>query len=274
MPEPVLTEIFVYPVKSLAGIKVSNWLVNEKGLLHDRKWMLIDNNNQFLSQRRIPKMILIKTQLTDKELILSTSDSGSISLPLNPTDGDLSEVNIWNDQCFAKTTSNQADLWLSDFLGIQCRLVYQAAEEIRQVDPNYALATDKINFSDGFPFLIVSHASLDTLNQAMNIEIPVLRFRPNLVISHCPSYAEDSWREISINNINFRLPKPCSRCSVPTIDIETGKTGKEPLATLNRLRKWNKKVYFGQNAIHNNVGELSTGSTVTIDLRGPSQPPL
>ncbi len=87
MLQPVLSEILIYPVKSLAEIKVSNWQVNEKGLLHDRKWMLIDNNNQFLSQRRVPKMVLIKTQLTENELILSTAVSGSISLPLYPVDG-------------------------------------------------------------------------------------------------------------------------------------------------------------------------------------------
>ena len=274
MLQPVLSEIFIYPVKSLAGIKVSNWQVNEKGLLHDRKWMLIDSNNQFLSQRRVPKMVLIKTQLTENELILSTAVSGSILLPLYPVDGQSCITTIWHDQCSAKTTSNEADQWLSDFLGIECKLVYQADEVVRSVDPDYAMATDKINFSDGFPFLIVSEASLNTLNQAMDVQLPIQRFRPNLVISHCESYAEDSWREITINNIGFRLPKPCSRCSVPTIDTETAKTNKEPLTTLNRLRKWNKHVYFGQNALHNNTGDLSVGNEVEINRTGSMHPPI
>jgi len=274
MPQPVLSEIFIYPVKSLAGIKVSNWSVNEKGLLHDRKWMLIDNNNQFLSQRRLPKMVLIKTQITDCELILSTPSSGSISLPLDPDDGDDCKITIWNDQCSAKTTTKYADQWLSDFLGIKCKLVYQPDDVVRAVDPDYALATDKVNFSDGFPFLIISTASLNSLNQAMGLQLPILRFRPNLVISNCESYAEDSWREITINGIGFRLPKPCSRCSVPTIDIETAQTNKEPLTTLNRLRKWNKHVYFGQNALHNSQGELRIGHTIEINQTGSRQPPL
>ena len=274
MPQPVLSDIFIYPVKSLAGIKVSNWPVNEKGLLHDRKWMLIDSNNQFLSQRRLPKMVLIKTQLTDSELILSTSISGSISLPLYPDDGDVCDITIWNDQCSAKTTTTVADQWLSDFLGLDCRLVYQPDEVVRPVDPDYATATDKVYFSDGFPFLILSKASLNSLNLAMGLQLPIQRFRPNLVISNCESYAEDSWREITINGIGFRLPKPCSRCSVPTIDIETAQTNKEPLTTLNRLRKWNKHVYFGQNALHNTHGELSTGNTVEINQTGSRQPPL
>ena len=274
MPQPVLSDIFIYPVKSLAGIKVSNWIVNEKGLLHDRKWMLVDTNNQFLSQRRLPKMVLIKTQLTDNELILSTSTSGSISLPLYPDDGDACNITIWNDQCSAKTTTTVADQWLSDFLGIDCKLVYQPDEVVRPVDSDYATATDKVYFSDGFPFLILSKASLNSLNQAMGLQLPIQRFRPNLVISNCESYAEDSWREITINGIGFRLPKPCSRCSVPTIDIETAQTNKEPLTTLNRLRKWNKHVYFGQNALHNTQGELATGNAVEINQTGSRQPPL
>lgn len=274
MPQPVLSEIFIYPVKSLAGIKVSSWTVNEKGLLHDRKWMLIDSNNQFLSQRRLPKMALIKTQLTDCELILSTSTSGSISLPLYPDEGDDCNITIWNDHCTAKTTTRLADQWLTDFLDMDCRLVYQPNDVVRPVDPDYALATDKVNFSDGFPFLILSKASMFSLNQSMELQLPIQRFRPNLVISNCESYAEDSWREITINDIGFRLPKPCSRCSVPTIDTETAQTNKEPLTTLNRLRKWNKHVYFGQNALHNTQGELSTGNIVVINQTGSRQPPL
>lgn len=271
---PVLTDIYIYPVKSLAGIRVSSWPVNEKGLLYDRKWMLIDSNNQFLSQRRVPKMVLIKTELTQSELILSTATSGNISLELFPSSGNEIISSIWSDQCLSRTISKQADQWLSDFLEIDCKLVYQPDEVIRSVDPDYASATDKVNFSDGFPFLITSDASLNSLNQAMGLQLPMQRFRPNLVISQCESYAEDSWREITINNIGFRLPKPCSRCSVPTIDIETAETGKEPLTTLNRLRKWNKQVYFGQNALHNNAGKLSINSSVEINLSGSKQPPL
>ncbi len=274
MSKPVLSEIYIYPVKSLAGINVSNWPVNEKGLLHDRKWMLIDSNKQFLSQRRIPEMALIKTALTNKQLILSTDTSGNLSIPLYPEGGKEVISTIWHDQCPAKTVSNEADQWFSDFLGIQCQLVYQADETIRPVDPAYANSTDKVNFSDGFPFLIISQASINDLNQAMDSAISIQRFRPNLVIANCDSYAEDQWREITINQISFRLPKPCSRCSVPTIDLETAQTGKEPLATLNRLRKWDKQVYFGQNALHDKTGKLIAGSNVEINVTGPKQPPL
>lgn len=274
MSPVILSDIYIYPVKSLAGIKVSNWQVNEKGLLHDRKWMLIDNNNHFLSQRHLPKMALIKTQLKQNSLILSTATSGSISLPLFPDQGEEIITTIWNDQCVSKTTSKEADQWLSNFLGTQCKLVYQPDEVVRSVDQTYATPMDKVTFADGFPFLIISEASLTSLNQAMELQLPMLRFRPNLVISNCESYAEDSWREITINNIGFRLPKPCSRCAVPTINLETAQTDKEPLKTLNRLRKTNNHVYFGQNALHNNCGELYVGCNVIIDKIGLKQPAL
>lgn len=274
VPDPVLSGLFVYPVKSLAGIEVSSWQVNAKGLLHDRKWMLIDRDQQFLSQRKIPKMALIKTELTAQQLILSTACSGSVSLPINPSDGACITSYIWNDVCVAKSTSSEVSQWLSDFLGIQCQLVYQADAVFRPVDKRYAKHSDHINFADGFPFLIVSEPSLHALNQELERALEIQRFRPNLVVAQCAPYAEDSWRKISINQINFRLPKPCSRCVIPAIDPATASIGKEPLRTLNRLRKWNNRVYFGQNALHDNTGTLAVGNTVRIVRSGPANPPL
>lgn len=272
MKQLILSGIFIYPVKSLAGISVNSWPVTEKGFQHDRKWMLIDNDRQFLSQRKLPKMALIKTALTDKNLILSAPGMKSLSLPLEPVDGQIINSTIWHDQCDARSVSMEADQWLSNFLNIDCRLVYQPEDVVRPVDPNYSNPGDKVAFSDGFPFLIVSENSLAALNHEMQLNLPMTRFRPNLVISGCPAYAEDSWREISINSIDFRLPKPCSRCSVPAIDPETAQVGKEPLITLNRTRKWQNKVYFGQNALHNQCGQLTVGDAVYIKLTGPKQP--
>ena len=270
----VLSGIFIYPVKSLSGISANSWPVTEKGFQHDRKWMIIDNDRQFLSQRKLPKMALIKTALTDKNLILSAPDMANLSLPLEPVDGQIINSTIWHDQCDARSVSTEADQWLSDFLDLDCRLVYQPDEVIRPVDPHYAKSGDKVAFSDGFPFLIISENSLVALNHEMQLNLPMTRFRPNLVISDCPAYAEDSWREISIGAVDFRLPKPCSRCSVPTIDPETAQTGKEPLTTLNRTRNWQNKVYFGQNALHNQCGQLTVGDTVHIKLTGAKQPPI
>jgi len=274
MTYSTLSEIIIYPVKSLTGISVGTWPVITTGLLYDRKWMLIDTERQFLSQRKLPKMALIKTALTETHLILSASGMESLLIPLFQTDGEMVNSKVWHDQCDARSVSLEADQWLSHFLKIECRLVYQPDEMIRQVDQNYAYPTDNVAFSDGFPFLIISESSLASLNQEMQLNLSMSRFRPNLVISGCPGYAEDSWREISIGAIDFRLPKPCSRCSVPAIDPETAEMGKEPLTTLSRIRKWDNKIYFGQNALHNQRGLLTIGDAVKVKVMGAKQPPL
>ena len=271
---PTLSQIFLYPVKSLAGIKIQRWPVDKNGLMYDRKWMLVDDDRQFLSQRRLPKMALIKPRIEQDRLIISAPGMPDLSLELQPDGGDDIEVGIWHDQCLAKTISNQADVWFSTFLECDCRLVYHPDDRQRQVDQRYAKPSDQTAFSDGFPFLIVSENSLVNLNRVLPFEIGINRFRPNLVIADCPAYAEDSWRRIRIRDIEFRLPKPCSRCSVPGIDPETALSGKEPLATLNRLRRWENKIYFGQNALHSETGELAVGDTLEILETGEKQPPI
>lgn len=270
----ILNDLIIYPVKSLTGIRVKRWQVTKTGLLYDRQWMLIDDQGQFLSQRRLPNMALIKTALSNMQLILSAPNQQDLALNLMPKLGEGIACTIWHDVCTAWHVSKQADDWFSHILKTNCRLVYLPHREVRTVDANYALATDRVAFSDGFPFLLMSEASLESLNQAMSLSLSVNRFRPNLVISGCEAYAEDTWREIKIGSIGFRLPKPCSRCLVPTIDPETGQTHKEPLATLNRLRKWQNKVYFGQNAIHNQSGWIEIGDNVTVIRTGEKQPPL
>ncbi len=270
---PILSQIYVYPVKSLAGIQVNQWPVDKTGLRYDRKWMLINAEGKFLSQRSLPKMALIKTAISGEKLRLSVGNEAGAEINLNSSDGDEVQVEIWQDNCIAKTASLHASQWLSRFLDMPCRLVYHPEEQVRKVDPDYANAKDETAYSDGFPFLIASESSLQALNQAMSMDISMLRFRPNLVVAECDSYAEDFWRQITINGISFRLPKPCSRCPIPAIDPDTAIVGKEPLTTLARLRKWQNKVYFGQNALHDNLGVLSTGSEIRIDKTGESQPP-
>lgn len=272
---PSLNSIVIYPIKSLAGIQLKQSIVTKTGLKYDRKWMLVDERQQFLSQRSLPKMALIKTRITAQQLIVSAPGYPELSLPLETTET-TEHVNatVWHDQCSAVSVSQIADQWFSDFLQTSCQLVYQPENSVRTVDQNYAQANDQTSFSDGFPFLIISEASLTLLNQQMNLSLSMRRFRPNLTIANCTSYAEDSWREINIGEISFRLPKPCSRCSVPQIDPETALSDKEPLRTLARTRKWKNQVYFGQNALHDNEGILRIGDELTIHQTGSAQPPL
>jgi uncharacterized protein YcbX len=209
MADLELQDIYIYPIKSCAGIRVNQWQVSEKGLQHDRQWMIVDHNRQFLSQRKLPKMALIKTALSEQTLGLAAPDMDDITFSLHPPDGKTITVNIWQDQCQANLVSTEVDQWLSDFLEINCTLVYQPKQSIRQVDQSYAKLNDNVCFSDGFPFLIISENSLVDLNSHMPYEISMSRFRPNLVISGGIRYAEDFWREISIGEINFRLPHYC-----------------------------------------------------------------
>ena len=272
---PILSQIHVYPVKSLAGFQVSSWPVDKTGLRYDRKWMLVDADGLFLSQRRLPKMALLSTRIVANELILSAAGLTDLAVPLHGgVSGADVAVSIWKDNCLAKMVSQAANEWLSQALDADCRLVYLPEDSVRQVDPNYAQPDDETAFSDGFPFLLISENSLNALNAAMGLELEMIRFRPNLVVADCAAYAEDSWRRISINGIGFRLPKPCSRCQVPTIDPHTAQTGKEPLTTLARLRQWQHKVYFGQNVLHDGLGSLAVGQQVYVEQTGPKQPPL
>jgi len=260
----ILSDIFIYPVKSLAGIRVESWDVVQTGLKYDRQWMLIDENGQFLSQRRLPKMALIQTRLTNSELILSTKNFADLYLPLELEGGEIIKSTVWEDCCDGLHVSNEADAWLSEVLQTTCKLVYLPTQTKRGVDLKYATQTDQVAFADGFPFLIISENSLNALNSQLETPVEMARFRPNLVVSGCEAYAEDTWREIKIGNIEFRLPKPCSRCSVPAINPKTAEVGKEPLTTLNRLRKIDGKIYFGQNALHNQQGRVTVGDMVNV----------
>ena len=170
MTQPILSAITVYPVKSLAGIQVHSWPVTITGLQYDRKWMLVDHTGQFLSQRQHPKMALIKTAIHGNQLLLSAPSQPDLLLSLTPTTGDILACKIWRDECDALAVSAEADIWFSQFLQQDCRLVYQADELNRKVDPLFSADSDRAAFSDGFPFLLVGENSLVLLNQQMQLE--------------------------------------------------------------------------------------------------------
>lgn len=275
MTHITLSALYFYPVKSCAGIAAKCWEVHSKGLRYDRQWMLIDTDNRFLSQRKLPRMALIQPHIGEDALTLTAPGMVPLQLPLELSSGETVSTLIWNDECPALLAGKEADDWCSEFLGTPCRLVCQPENALRAVDPAYGRAGDKVYFSDGYPFLIVSENSLAALNRAMHLDLAMARFRPNLVVAGCDAYAEDKWRRIAVGKINFRLPKPCSRCAVPTIDPQTGvASGGEPLVTLQRTRKLGNKVYFGQNALHDSCGEMRVGDPVVVLESGLPQPRL
>ncbi|MEA3292753.1 MAG: MOSC domain-containing protein, partial [Pseudomonadota bacterium] len=154
--------------------------------------------------------------------------------------------------------------WLSQAIGDDCRLVFIPDDEIRPCDPRYAAPGDRTSFTDGFPLLLISQASLDDLNRRLAQPVEMRRFRPNLVVAGVEPYAEDNWQRIRVGEIEMRGVKPCSRCAIPAVDPDTGiVSGLEPLRTLSAYRKRNNKIYFGQNLAHNGHGSLCVGDLVT-----------
>ncbi|MFW2371494.1 MAG: MOSC domain-containing protein [Gammaproteobacteria bacterium] len=258
-----LSELNIYPVKSLAGISLDQSIVDGFGLQNDRRWMLVDSQGKMLTQRKLARMGLIQPRVTPQGIHLSAPGRDDIQI----TTADLAnarKVQVWNDVCNAYDAGDQAAQWLSEFLAIDCRLSYFPDDEVRQLDQRYAQPNDTTAFSDGFPFLLISQASLDDLNRRLDTPVSMSRFRPNLVISGSEAFEEDQWKHIRIGDMTFRLVKPCSRCVIPSIDPDTGEKGKEPLYTLSQYRKRDNRVYFGQNVIADGTGELAVGMAMEV----------
>lgn len=260
----VLSEIVIYPIKSAVGISLDMAEVERRGFRFDRQWMLVDPEGTFLTQRQLPRMALIAPRLTFDQLIVDAPGMERLHLPLVSDEQLSGSVRIWGDRCRAAFVGPTADEWFGTFLEQPCSLVRFPETTFRHVDPKYAEPDDQVGFADGFPFLLVSEASLTDLNARMDRAVLMNRFRPNIVVSGCAPYAEDSWRKVSIGDIGFRSVKPCARCTITTVDQTTGHVGKEPLQTLAGYRRVGKKVMFGQNLIHDGFGSIQIGDAVCI----------
>lgn len=259
-----LSSLYFYPVKSLRGIGLERAPVDNRGIHFDRHWMVVDDKGDFITQRQFPNMALIHTALTPSGLRLSAPGMADLDVLFEPEAPVQQTVQVWGDRCMALSAGPGAAAWLSDFLGLDCRLVFMPESTRRPVDPDYAESSDQVGFADGFPFLLISEASLADLNGRLDQALPMIRFRPNLVVAGCEPYAEDQWRRIRIGEVTFRVSKPCSRCVIPTINPDTAEKSVEPLRTLNRYRRDGNKVYFGQNLLHDGTGELRAGMPVEV----------
>ena len=173
-------------------------------------------------------------------------------------------MKIWDENCKAQRCGEAADAWLSEFLELPCRLVFMPDSLARKVDPTYASESDLTAFSDGFPLLLLSEASLAELNGRLDVPVAMQRFRPNLVVTGCGAFAEDGWKWLRIGEMTLRVVKPCSRCIITTIDPATAERGEEPLQTLSEYRRQGNKVYFGQNLLHDGTGQLAVGMRVEV----------
>lgn len=258
-----LSQLYVYPIKSVGGMALEATRLDERGVEHDRRWMLVDENRKFISQRRYPRMALISARLTLNHLVVKAPKMPELLLPLR-AEGPNLDVQVWSDTVKATPVGNDADEWFSTFLGVRCGLVYMPDAAVRQVDREYAREGDRVGFADGFSFLMVSRSSLADLSNRLNIDVPVNRFRPNLVVEGGDAFAEDDWRALRVGGIDFRVVKPCSRCSIVMTDQTSGHRDREVLATLAGYRKVGKKILFGQNLAHDSTGTLRVGDPVEV----------
>ena len=260
-----VSQLSIYPVKSLGGIALQRSAVERFGLHNDRRWMVVDDRGRYLTQREKSRMCLIQPQPLDNGLRLSAPGMDELAIA-HTAQMPVREVRVWDDRVDALDCGDAAARWLSRFLDTDCRLVYFPDDGQRAVDPAYARPGDVTAFSDGFPLLLITQASLDDLNRRLKEPVAMRRFRPNLVIDGSEAYAEDQWKRLRIGDLTLRVVKPCSRCVIPTIDPASGERNAdaEPLRTLASYRMRDHKIFFGQNVIADGEGELEVGQAVEI----------
>ncbi|WP_438479637.1 MOSC domain-containing protein [Oleiharenicola lentus] len=269
-----VTGLFIYPVKALRGFSVPTAEVDPLGFVGDRRFLVVDQTGKFLTQRSHPHMALIATRLTTENLILSTQGFPEIAVArASDPSAPIRSVTVWkNEGLLAEDCGDAVAYWLSDFLKLSVRLVRAGEKFHRPVKPSEAKPGDIVTFADAHPFLLISQASLDDLNDRLlekgSEALPMNRFRPNIVIEGCTPFEEDNWPHVRIGDLIFRNSGPCARCIVTTTDQLTAERGKEPLKTLATYRRDPKDpsdVNFGANLIH----ETKRGTVHVCDVATP-----
>lgn len=267
-----LSEIWIYPIKSLGGVPLEKATVLEKGLQYDRRWMLVDENGLFMTQRVLPKMALFKLKMDN---LLAGKAGGKfkihfstewIELPESAS-GELKEAKIWDDRVWVQEVDTQISNWFSDRLNVKCKLVSFPENNNRLVDERYRVNHENVSLADAYPFLIIGQKTLEMLNAKLTNPVPMNRFRPNFVFTGGEPHEEDTWRDFSIGQNRFIGVKPCGRCVLTTVDQETGKKEDEPLRTLATYRKQENKINFGQNLVAVDHLEVHVGDVITIQTR-------
>ncbi|MES2429417.1 MAG: MOSC N-terminal beta barrel domain-containing protein [Bacteroidota bacterium] len=260
-----VSQLFIYPIKSLGGISISSAELTDRGFKYDRRWMLIDQKNNFLTQREHPQMSLLQVTLTDGGLqVLHKINKQSIHISFTPETEEMVTASVWSFKGKVQFVSVKADEWFSEMLSKPCRLVYMPDKTRRRINPFYAVNKDINSLSDGYPMLMIGENSLKDLNERLKEPVPMDRFRPNIIFKEGKPFEEDTMAIFEINEITFFGVKLCARCVITTIDQETAEKNKEPLKTLATYRKKNSKIYFGQNVIHGGIGTITIGDTIKV----------
>jgi uncharacterized protein YcbX len=269
-----VASLWKYPVKGLQGIPVDRSAVERVGLKGDRRWMIVDRNNVFVTARVHPALLQVTVRELAGSIEVEHERLGAAQLMTSECGPAKTMVSIWRDRVkAAMLISNAANDLISELIGQPLRFVWQSSTRSRQIDPNFSRSREYTSLSDGFPILIAGQASLDDLNGRLAAPIPMERFRPNIVVEGFPPWGEDTWRTVQVGKVKLRVVKPCSRCVITTLDHLTGQKlfGNEPLETLGTFhRDQSGKIIFGQNAIVERTGNIGIGDDVTLLESGRS----
>lgn len=264
-PMLAAAELYIYPLKSARGIAVPALEFDERGPIGDRRWMLVDEQGEFLSQRRLPRMSLLHVDLQSENLVVDAP--GMPTLVVRPTSengaAERLVAELHADQVTVCRVDKDADRWFSKFLQLRCSLVTMPADTRRIVDPTYAPTSRIVGLADAFPVLVVGTASIDEINRRLAAKgkqpVGVDRFRPNVLVSGGAPHDEDTWGQLEARDLTLEIVKPCARCAIVTVDQLRGIRGKEPLQTLADYRRQGDNVLFGQNALHDRPGRIVRG---------------
>lgn len=261
-----LSGIYIYPIKSLGGISLNEAQIEEKGLKYDRRWMLIDQEGTFISQRKYHSLALLQVNIDGEVVNIVHKNNTQINtfFSVGEQTGTPISVTVWDDQSTGIEVSAAVSSWFSDFLGMEVKLIVMPAEEKRLVDPRFAANNEIVSFADGYPCLLIGQSSLDGLNDKLEQRIAMDRFRPNFVFTGGEAHIEDTFQSFTIGSIPFTAVKPCARCVLITVDQQTGTKGAEPLKTLAGYRTVNKKIMFGQNLLHSASGTIRLGDELIV----------
>jgi len=259
----ILSEINIYPVKSLGGISLNESKVEKRGLQYDRRWVLVGrDDNMFITQREINTLCLFRPSFDNNGFkITNDRHSSYVNIPFGIETGEKANVTIWSDTCEAIHFSDEIDKWFSDITGYNCKLMYMPDTSRREADKNFAISDDIVSFADAFPVLVIGQSALDKYNNISGDNFKMNRFRPNIVFTGGEAHLEDTWKKFELSGTDFYSVKQCSRCNITTIEQETGIAGKEPLKTLATYRNFDNKIKFGTYCI---PGELKDDSILKL----------
>ncbi|KLT64338.1 MOSC domain-containing protein [Pedobacter sp. BMA] len=262
-----LSEIYIYPIKSLGGISLTESAIAETGLFYDRKWVLIDDTGTFITQRKYPQLSLLEVSITAENLTVAHKENPTlrITFPIAKTTGKPIPVTIWDDLTEGIEVDKSVSDWFSGFMNMPVRLVSMPEQARRIVDPKYAAHQEIVSFADGYPCLMIGQASLDQLNEKLETPVLMDRFRPNFVFTGGEPHAEDAFDSFEMGSISFSAVKPCARCVLVTVNQQTATKSAEPLKTLAGYRSLNNKIMFGQNLLHKGSGIIKVGMEIKIN---------